>query len=77
MIFFVENRGKLRLFQSSLTKPVHGDKALVHLGTAQMVKDEELRSLLRKRGYRILELYYDGYSDNKRNQLYNEIIDSL
>ncbi len=33
----------------------------VHLGTAQMVKDEELRSLLRKRGYRILELFYDSY----------------
>jgi len=32
----------------------------VHRGTAQMVKDEELRSLLRKRGYRILELYYDS-----------------
>jgi len=41
----------------------------VHLGTAQMVKDEELRSLLRKRGYRVLELYYDSYSDKKRNQL--------
>ena len=25
----------------------------VHLGTAQMIKDEELRTLLRKRGYRI------------------------
>src|SRR6266699_5088769 len=35
----------------------------VHLRTAQMVKDEELRSLLRKRGYRILELNYDSYSD--------------
>src|SRR5437773_8295472 len=33
----------------------------VHLGTTQMVKDEELRSLLRKRGYRILELCYDSY----------------
>jgi very-short-patch-repair endonuclease len=32
----------------------------VHLGTAQMVKDEELRSLLQKRGYRILELRYDS-----------------
>jgi very-short-patch-repair endonuclease len=49
----------------------------IHLGTAQMAKDEELRSLLRRRGYRILELYYDGYSDKKRDQLYNEILDSL
>ncbi len=45
----------------------------VHLGTAQMAKDEELRSLLRKRGYRILELSYDGYSDRKRDQMYEEI----
>src|SRR5260370_6690848 len=49
----------------------------VHVGTAQMVKDEELRSLLRKRGYRILELFYNNYSDNKRDQLYEEIRDSL
>jgi len=45
----------------------------VHLGTPQMIKDEELRSLLRKRGYRILELFYDSYSDKKRDQLYEEI----
>ncbi len=49
----------------------------VHLGTAQVVKDEELRSLLRKRGYRILELYYDGYSDKKRDQLYQQILNDL
>ncbi len=49
----------------------------VHLGTAQMVKDEELRSLLRKRGYRILELYYNNYSDKKRDQLYEEILHNL
>src|SRR5437016_3962117 len=49
----------------------------VHLGTAQMVKDEELRSLLRKRGYRILELYYDSYSDKKRDELYGEILKGL
>src|SRR3989442_2741706 len=49
----------------------------VHLGTAQMAKDEELRSLLRRRGYRILELYYDSYSDKKRDQMYDEILDSL
>ena len=49
----------------------------VHLGKTQMVKDEELRSLLRKRGYRILELYYNSYSDKKRDQLYREILDNL
>ena len=53
---------------------VHGR---VHLGTAQMAKDEELRLLLRKRGYRILELYYDSYSDKKRDELYNEIRNGL
>jgi very-short-patch-repair endonuclease len=49
----------------------------VHLGTAQMAKDEELRSLLRKRGYRILELLYDSYSDKKRDRLYQQILDDL
>jgi very-short-patch-repair endonuclease len=49
----------------------------VHLGKSQMVKDEELRSLLRKRGYRVLELYYDSYSDKNRDQLYQEILENL
>lgn len=49
----------------------------VHLGTTQMAKDEELRSLLRKRGYMILELCYDGYSDKKRDQLYEQIRNGL
>ena len=49
----------------------------VHLKTAQLMKDEELRTLLRKRGYRILELCYDSYSDKKRDQLHREIIDSI
>ncbi len=49
----------------------------VHLGTAQMAKDEELRSLLRKRGYRVLELFYANYSDDKRDELYGEILNSL
>ena len=49
----------------------------VHLGKTQMVKDEELRTLLRKKGYPILELCYDGYSDKKRDQLYKEIHNSL
>src|SRR5437667_12251832 len=49
----------------------------VHLKTSQMMKDEELRTLLRKRGYRILELYYDTYSDKKRDKLYEEIRNSL
>jgi hypothetical protein len=42
-----------------------------------MTKDEELRGLLRKRGYKILELYYDGYSDKKRDELYEEMMNSL
>src|SRR5207253_7161238 len=49
----------------------------VHLRMARMMKDEELRSLLRKRGYRILELYYDGYSDRTRDRLYEQIVDDL
>ena|SRR2546425_3420148 len=49
----------------------------VHLGTAQMAKDEELRSLLRKRGYRVLELCYNSYSDKKRDQLYEGILTGL
>ncbi len=49
----------------------------VHLGRSQMVKDKELRSLLRKRGYRILELYYSSYSDKKRDELCEEILNSL
>jgi very-short-patch-repair endonuclease len=49
----------------------------VHLGTTQMTKDEELRSLLMKRGYKILELYYESYSAKKRDQLYQTILDEL
>jgi very-short-patch-repair endonuclease len=49
----------------------------VHLGTAQMAKDEELRSLLRKRGYRMLELRYNNYSDEIRDQLYSELLGCL
>ncbi len=49
----------------------------VHLGTVQMAKDEELRSLLRKKGYRILELCYDSYSDKTRDQLYGQILEEL
>ncbi len=49
----------------------------VHLKTAQMMKDEELRTLLRKRGYRFLELSYSGYSDRKRDELYREIMSGL
>ncbi len=37
----------------------------VHLKTSQMIKDEELRTLLRKKGYRILEQQYDNYSGKK------------
>jgi len=49
----------------------------VHLGKAQITKDEELRSLLRKRGYRVLELFYQSYSDTTRDRLYGELLESL
>jgi very-short-patch-repair endonuclease len=49
----------------------------VHLGKSQMAKDEELRSLLRKKGYRILELFYESYSDRTRDLLYGELLESL
>ena len=49
----------------------------VHLETSQMMKDEELRTLLRKRGYRVLELSYTGYSDKKRDEFYREILNGL
>ena len=49
----------------------------VHLGKSQSDKDEELRSLLRKRGYKVLELYYNSYSDRQRDQLYDEILSNL
>ena len=49
----------------------------VHLKTVQMMKDEELRTLLRKRGYRILELSYSSYTDKKRDELYREIMSGL
>ncbi len=42
-----------------------------------MVKNEELRSLIRRRGFRILELDYNSYSDSKGDQLYEEIRASL
>jgi very-short-patch-repair endonuclease len=49
----------------------------VHLKKTQMMKDEELRTLLRKRGYRILELSYGSYTDKKRDELYQEIMNGL
>src|SRR2546430_6926393 len=49
----------------------------VHLKTGQATKDEELRALMRKRGYRVLELCYDSYSDKKRDRLYAEILGNL
>src|SRR5213592_3770134 len=49
----------------------------VHLKTSQTIKDEELRTLLRKKGYRILELCYDSYSDSKRDELYRTLLDGL
>ena len=48
-----------------------------HLTTAQRIKDEELRTLLRKRGYRVVELAYNGYSDRRRDELYHQLLTSL
>src|SRR5713226_4014240 len=48
-----------------------------HLGGTQMAKDEELRTLLRKRGYRVMELIYRSYSDKKRDELYQEMVKQL
>src|SRR5947209_7294527 len=50
---------------------------LPHLRTIQMAKDEELRTLLRKRGYKVMELNYRSYSDKKRDELYQEIVNQL
>ncbi len=49
----------------------------VPLGTTQMIKDEELRSLLRKRGYKVLELHYKNYSDNARDNLYGKLMECI
>src|SRR5438552_17927836 len=48
-----------------------------HLRTAQMIKDEELRSLLSKRGYKVVELAYNSYSDMKRDELYQQLLSSI
>jgi very-short-patch-repair endonuclease len=49
----------------------------VHLGKAQMFKDEELRTLLRKKGYRVLEPLYNTYSDKKKDELYHQLLNGL
>ena len=48
-----------------------------HLTTAQTIKDEELRTLLRKRGYRVIELGYNNYSDSKRDEIYRQLLIGL
>src|SRR5438093_1295371 len=48
-----------------------------HLTTAQMIKDEELRTLLRKRGYIVVELVYNNYSDRTRDELYHQLLTDL
>jgi very-short-patch-repair endonuclease len=49
----------------------------VHLEANQMAKDEELRTLLRKRGYKILELRYGNYTNKIRDELYQEVLSNL
>src|SRR2546426_11394979 len=48
-----------------------------HLTTARMTKDEELRTLLRKRGYKVVELAYLAYSDRKQDELYRQLLNGL
>src|SRR6266568_3757324 len=48
-----------------------------HLTTAQMIKDEELRTLLRKRGYKVVELAYLAYTDRKRDELFSQLLNGL
>jgi len=48
-----------------------------HLRTNQMTKDEELRTLLRRRGYKVVELIYRSYSNKKRDELYQEMVKQL
>src|SRR5260370_23119683 len=48
-----------------------------HLTTGQMIKDDELRTLLRKRGYKVIELPYSHYSDSKRDELYRQLLCGL
>lgn len=45
-----------------------------HRQLNRSVKDEEVRSLLRKKGYVILELEYSHYSDKTRDQLCEMIL---
>ena len=49
----------------------------VHLGKTQSIIDEELRTLLRKKGYQVLELFYSSYSDKKRDEFYRQVRASL
>src|SRR2546427_4762971 len=45
-----------------------------HLKTAQMMKDKELRSLLRKTGPTTLELTHATYSDKKTADLHRDLL---
>ncbi len=47
------------------------------LAKSQRAKDEELRCLLRKRGYGVLEPPYTSYSPRKRDEMYREILAAL
>ena len=48
-----------------------------HRRISQSAKDEEVRSLLRKKGYNVLELEYSHYSDKIRDQLYETILSAV
>ena len=81
--FFYQTQVEIPVTTADFYFPTHPRRLIVfvdgrvHVGKTQSIKDEELRTLLRKKGYRVLELFYDSYSDKKRDELYRQILASL
>ena len=48
-----------------------------HRSVNQSMKDEEVRVLLRKKGYRVLELSYTHYSDKVLDEMFREILSAI
>lgn len=48
-----------------------------HSKLKQSIKDEEVRSVLRKKGYNVLELTYTHYSDKARDEFFEAICSAI